>query len=505
MDTGAGRLVSPAGGLGAPADRSVVLVGWVAGAAALLALAATAAGANPVFVAAPITAAFAFAAAQRWLLAWRTLISLILALILLVPMKRYSLLGGSLPFQIEPYRVLTAAVTIGWLGTLLIEPAARIKRTMIDVPLGLVVVSLLASDLANHGRVSGLQVGGEVVKKLTFFATFVILVYLITSTISKRKELDQLIKVLVGCGTFVAVAGLYESRSGYNVFNHIHSIFPPLRLDPTTIPATSADSRGGRLRIFASSEHPIALSAALTMLVPLGIYLAHRTGKRRWWMATAIIGLGVLATVSRTGIVMMVTLLICYLVLKPAATRRALPLLLPILVVAHAAVPGAMGSLKSAFFPPGGIAAEQQYGAGENSSGRLADLGPSIEEWKRSPLLGDGYGTRITDLDDPRRNALILDDQWLGYLLETGLFGVLALAWLLGRSIRRMGRYARRDPATGGWLFAGLSAAVTAYFVGMFTFDSFNFYQVTLLLFVELAIAATALRLWRQGEEPATP
>jgi hypothetical protein len=496
-------MAADAGSLASPPGDSVAIIGWVAGGAALLALAATAAGLNPVFVGAPIAAAFGFAACHRWLLAWRTMISVIFAVILLVPMKRYSLLGGTLPFQIEPYRVLIAAVAIGWLGTLLVEPAARVRRTFIDVPLGLVAVSLLASDFVNYGRVSGLQVGGEVMKKLTFFATYLILVYLISSTITKRRELDQVIKVLVGCGAFVAVAGLYESRSGYNVFNHIHSIFPPLRLDSSTIPATSADSRGSRLRIFASSEHPIALSAALTMLVPLGIYLAQRTGRRTWWAATAVIGLGVLATVSRTGIIMLVAVLLTYIVLKPRATRRALPLLLPILVVAHAAVPGAMGSLKSAFFPPGGIAAEQQYGAGEHSSGRLADLGPALEEWKRSPLLGDGYGTRITDLDDPRRNALILDDQWLGYLLETGMFGVGAMAWLLLRSVRRLGGRGRRDPTPHGWLLTGLAASMTAYFVGMFTFDAFNFYQVTLLLFILLAIGTTAVRLDDDAGVPA--
>jgi hypothetical protein len=481
-------------------DRATAVVGAIALAAALVALAATAAGLNPIFVLAPITAGFAFAAAQHWLLAWRTLISLILGVILLVPMKRYSLLGGTLPFQIEPYRVLIAAVAIGWAGTLLIDRDAKIRRTLVDLPLLVVGLSLLSSDFVNYGRVSGLGVGGEVTKKLTFFVTFVILIYLISSTITKRRELDRLLRVLVGSGTFVALAGLYESRSGYNVFNHIHSIFPPLRLDPSTIPATSADSRGARLRIFASAEHPIALSAALTLLVPLGIYLAHRSvrHKRLWALATCVIGLGVLATVSRTGVLMMVVLLVAYAVIKPAATRRALPLLLPVLIIAHAAVPGAMGSLKSAFFPEGGLAAEQQYGAGQYGSGRLADLGPSIEEWKRSPLLGDGFGTRITDITDPRRNALILDNQWLGLLLETGLFGVLAFAWLLLRAMRRFGRVGRRDPGPDGWLGAGLAASAVAYFVGMFTFDAFNFYQVTLLLYVLLALGAVMLRLRRE-------
>lgn len=507
MAADAGSLPLPPGGAVRPGgrpDHATVVVGIVAAVAALIALGATAAGLNPVFVAAPITAGFAFAAAQHWLLAWRTLISLILGVILLVPMKRYSLLGGTLPFQIEPYRILIAAVAIGWAGTLLIDPAARLRKTLVDLPLLLVAVSLLASDFVNYGRVSGLGVGGEVMKKITFFVTFVILVYLITSTITRRKELDRLIRVLVGCGTFVAVAGLYESRTGYNLFNHIHSFFPPLRLDPSTIPATSADSRGSRLRIFASAEHPIALSAALTMLVPLGIYLAHRSERKRLWtLCTCLIGLGVLATVSRTGVLMMVVLLIAYAVIKPAATRRALPLLLPILIVAHAAVPGAMGSLKSAFFPEGGLAAEQQYGAGQFGSGRLADLGPSLEEWKRSPLLGDGYGTRITDFADPRRNALILDNQWLGLLLEAGAFGVLAFAWMLMRGMRRTGRIARRDPGPDGWLGAGLAAAICAYFVGMFTFDAWNFYQVTLLLYVLMALGSVLVRL-RKDEGLAT-
>jgi polysaccharide biosynthesis protein PslJ len=507
MAADAGSLTLSAGGAVAPAgggpDRALRLVTVAAVSAAVVALGATAAGLNPVFVAAPLTAGLTFAAVQHWLLAWRTLISLILGVILLVPMKRYSLLGGTLPFQIEPYRILIAAVAVGWIGTLLIDPAARIRRTLVDVPLFMFATSLLVSDFVNYGRVTGLEVGGEVMKKLTFFVTFVILVYLIASTITKRKELDQLIKVLVSCGAFVAVAGLYESRSGYNVFNHLHSIFPPLKLDPSQIPATSADSRGARLRIFASSEHPIALSAALTMLVPLGLYLAQRAGEnvraRRMWLAMAgVTGLGVLATVSRTGIVMMFVLLVCYAFIKPAATRRALPLLLPVLVFAHAAVPGAMGSLKSAFFPAGGITAEQDYGSGTYGSGRLADLGPSIEEWKRSPLLGDGFGTRITDITDPRMNALILDDQWLGSLLETGLFGVFAFGWLLLRGVRRFGRIGRRDKGPDGWLGAGLAASVMSYFVGMFTFDAFNFYQVTLLLYILMALGAVLLRLRRE-------
>jgi len=294
----------------------------------------------------------------------------------------------------------------------------------------------------------------------------------------------------------VAVFALYEGRSGVNYFDRLGTIIPPLKfVQPVVLNATDIYGRGGRLRVFASAEHPIALSAALAMLVPLAIYLAKRDGGWRWWVATGVLTVGVVATVSRTGILMLFAIGIAYAVIKPRDVWRALPMLLPLLVAMNLLVPGALGGLRSAFFPPGGLVAEQQYGEGQYGSGRLADLGPGLAEWRQQPVFGQGYGTRISDLGDPRQNAGILDNQWLGTLLETGILGAGLLLWLFLRTVRRLGRMGRRDDSAHSWLLAGLAAALAAFTAGMFTFDAFNFTQVTFLAFIFVGLAVAALRV----------
>jgi O-antigen ligase len=472
-------------------ERAVRLLAAVVAVSVLL---GGAAGVNPVLLCLPVAVGAWFAVIQAWLLQWRTLIALIFLVILLIPMKRYAFLPGSLPVQIEPYRLIIGGVALGWVATLMVEPHMRVRRTGLEWPLLGFFTAVMLSDAVNIGRVGYLGVGGEVIKKVTFLLSFVVMVYLISSVVTRRRDLEMLIRVLVIGGAFVAVCGLYESRTGVNLFDKIHSIFPPLKLErPVTLNAGDYGGRGGRLRVFASAEHPIALSAALAMLVPLAIYLAKRDRRWYWWAATAVMVLGVVSTVSRTGITMMLSIFVVYLIVKPASTRRALPLLLPLIVAMHVAVPGAIGGLKSAFFPPGGVVAEQQYGEGTRGSGRIADLGPGLAEWRQRPWFGQGYATRISDLDDPRHNAGILDNQWLGTLLETGIIGAGLLLWLFCRAIRRLSRLGRRDDTAHGWLLVGLAASLTAFCVGMITFDAFNFTQVTFLAFIYLGLAVAAL------------
>ena len=62
------------------------------------------------------------------------------------------------------------------------------------------------------------------------------------------------------------------------------------------------------------------------------------------------------------------------------------------------------------------------------------------------------------------------------------------------RAIRRLAFLARSDAGPDGWLATGLAASIAAYAVGMLTFDSFAFIQVTFLVFIMLGFAAVATR-----------
>jgi O-antigen ligase len=323
-----------------------------------------------------------------------------------------------------------------------------------------------------------------------FLLSFVAVFYLIVSVVRSEDVVMSLAKTLVAGGAVIAVLAVIESRTGFTPFTHLNKVFPFLKPDPSfTIPL----DRGGSVRAFGPAEHPIALSAALVMLVPLALCVA-RFSSPRWRLAVVALVIGVLSTVSRTGIVMLFVVALIFLWVRPRETKRLWPALLPLLVLTHFAAPGTLGSIKQAFFPSGGLVAQQKSnGFGCDSNGRIADVGPTFSEISHKPFLGHGFGTRITT--GPDANACVLDDQWLGTLVDVGFIG--GLAWLLFflAIVRRFGRASKEDDSVRGWLLASVAASVGAYAVGMLTFDALGFVQVTLFLFILVGLGTAAALL----------
>jgi O-antigen ligase len=167
--------------------------------------------------------------------------------------------------------------------------------------------------------------------------------------------------------------------------------------------------------------------------------------------------------------------------------------LIPALIVIKLVLPGTLGAIKQSFLPAGGLLAEQSSMPGQSGSGRIADLGPALDEWKRQPLLGQGFGTRVVDPITLGPRANILDNQWLGTLLELGVVGFFGWIWFFARVVRRCGREAKEDDSARGWLLVSIAAGVAAYAVGMLTFDAFSFIQVTFLLFILVGLASALL------------
>jgi polysaccharide biosynthesis protein PslJ len=418
---------------------------------------------------------------QRPHIAWNGVLAVFLLVILFIPIRRYRF-PGDLPFELEPYRLLVALIVAFWILSLLSDSRVRLRPSGFDGPLLLILVAGLTSVAVNTARYSAYE--SNVLKAITFFLSFLLVFYFVVSVVRTRASLNSLIKVLVSGGAVVALLAVVEARAGFSPFTRLESVFP--FLEPVS--SVTALDRGGATRALGPAEHPIALGAALVMLVPLAIYLV-RTAGARWWLAFMALLVGVLATVSRTGIVMLIVVAVVFLALRPRETRRFWPLLVPLLVVTHLAVPGTIGSIKDAFLPEGGLIQQQKSTEfGCDSSGRLADIGPTLDEVSRKPFFGYGYGTRIPTGTDS--NACVLDNQWLGTLVDVGVIGAVAWLWLFLAVLRRLGRVARQDQSRNGWLLVAVTASITAYAVGMATYDALSFIQVTLLLFVVLALGA---------------
>src|SRR5689334_17446581 len=232
------------------------------------------------------------AVAYRFILAWRSLVAGIVLVILFIPIKRYVLPGG-LPFQLEPYRLVVFVVCLCWATSILIDPRVRLRRTVFDGPLIAYLLAIAASFMANPRRTTGLST--DVFKSLLFFASFVLVVYLVASVIRRRTEIDAVVNALAIGGTVVALAAILESRTQYNVFDHLSNVLPGIQFT-----GALEMSRSGRLRVVGSAQHPIALGAALVMLIPLAVYRARATSRRMWWVAALILLIGALGTSSRT-------------------------------------------------------------------------------------------------------------------------------------------------------------------------------------------------------------
>ena len=215
------------------------------------------------------------------------------------------------------------------------------------------------------------------------------------------------------------------------------------------------------------------------MLVPPAIFLAYRRRSVVWWVASLCLLVGSITAVSRTTVVMLATSGVMILVLRPES-RRLLPLLLPLAVLAQVAVPGTFGTYRQLFFPTGGLVAQQANAA--VGQGRVSSLGPALDKAAERPLLGLGYGTRIPVGE--KQNSFILDDQWLSTLLDTGLLGVVAWVWFFWRFGRRTAREGKDDKSDRGWMLTVISASVTSFAVGILFYDAFSFIQVTILTFV---------------------
>ena len=119
----------------------------------------------------------------------------------------------------------------------------------------------------------------------------------------------------------------------------------------------------------------------------------------------------------------------------------------------------------------------------------------------RSPVFGQGFGTRQTGFYNPLRNAPILDNQWLASLLEIGIVGVVGWAVLFTGAARRLTQSARRRAGPDGWLFAGFAAAITGFAVAMFTFDAMAYAQGTFMLWILIGLSASLLLAEQEQEQ----
>ncbi|MGH3024512.1 MAG: O-antigen ligase family protein [Gaiellaceae bacterium] len=430
---------------------------------------------------------------------WANMAASLALLVWLVPIKTYSL-PVDLPFALEPYRLFLLLLVFAWFVGL-IEGRSSLSAQGQAYPLLLLTGVLFATQIVNFDEVNLATGEPEALKSLSYFLSFVIVYLLVTSTLDSLPAIDKLLRVFIVGAGIVAVSAIYDSRVSYNVFEHLHQWIPVLEFHPREVDA----ARGGLLRVYGSAQHPIALSVALLMSVPLAIYLAGRAAsvmRARLWAAIAVVcAAAALATVSRTTVVMIIAMAIVAVVLRGRAMARYWPLLLVLPVVVHFVAPGALGGIYKAFFPEGGLVTSLEGRAGQTGSGRFADFGPGFELWRERPLVGIGIGEQTVPSNAPPGASaadtppLIFDNQYLNSVVTMGTLGFLAVVWFVWGSVLGLARAARRRLGQPSDLLAACSISAAGFGASMAVFDAFYFVQCTLFFFLIVAIGFRARAL----------
>jgi polysaccharide biosynthesis protein PslJ len=417
---------------------------------------------------------------------WRWLVGLLLLVVLFIPPRRYAIPAG-LPFELDPYRLLVAGLIVVWLLSALSDADLRLRWSGLEAPLLLFCIAVVASLAVNPARVAAYQT--EVVKLLSVLVGYILVFYFIVNVLRTRAACETALTVLVLSGAVLAVLAIVERKTGWSPFSDLDRYLPFIEpAEASAEPGATQpfpDGRGVRAR--GSAEHAIALGALLAMLAPFAAALAVIRRQAIWIVCLLLIVMGSFATISRTPVLMLFAWALVFTLLRWGDAKRFIPFALVALAMIHLVMPGALGTLRSTLHPTTVVEEQRSKPDSQIAAGRIADLGPSFEEFRQRPVFGYGFGTRITVGE--RANARLLDNQWLATVLDTGLVGLLGFAWLLGRYIVRTSLASLRT-GVDGVVLAAVASAAFAYAIGMFTYDALAFTQVTLVLFVVLAVGS---------------
>jgi O-Antigen ligase len=414
-----------------------------------------------------------------------------LAMLFLVPFDAIDL-PINLPLNSSLDRPALVALATLWLLTLAIVSGAarpRLKLTRVHFAVfAFFGLCCLGIALDGHALASMSEVS-LVVKKLALLISYIVF-FIVVASVIRPREVPRYAVLMVGLGVIVAISTIIEYRLHYNVFYSLWG-----KVFTVTLPSEfDAPDSLGRLTVFGPTSHPLELAALLAMVLPFAIVgLIDAATRRQRMLYTLAIGLllaGGVATSRKTSIVAPAAAILLLFAYRPRAVFRSLATLAVVLgVLVHVTSPGALGSVITQLEPG-------HFDSALTTTDRTERYDAVRPDIISHMLLGRGYESY-----DPHVYR-ILDNEYLGLLITTGLLGVLAYLGIFGAMMSAAHRTIRGpDPVRSSWALAAF-ASVGVIAVASLLFDVLSFPHVPYLLFFIGAMIVT-LREPSPALEPA--
>jgi O-antigen ligase len=201
----------------------------------------------------------------------------------------------------------------------------------------------------------------------------------------------------------------------------------------------------GKIRANGTFVHPnaAAIFFAIATTVSVWRYIDHGRRRSDALFATIYVA-ATIATFSIGGLASLLIMLFVYGTLRPGSFRLKLGAyaVAGLVVIAFLATP--LGAERIASETSTHLSSAR----GEVNSSfawRLYKWGTLIPEWEQSPVVGQGLGTTAT-AEGTSENGVagfVPHNEYIRYLVETGVVGIAILLWALGLLIRRLARQRR--------------------------------------------------------------
>jgi O-antigen ligase len=404
-----------------------------------------------------------------------------LAMILFIIPSRDVIAGSGL--AITPAVAFALVLVALWMGGRLMPGD---KRPLSRNPVALALLFyMLAIALSAAGASAMYHVSEEIrgldrglVTMLAVLGSGIVITDVLTVAGVKR-----VVAVMCRCATGLSLIGILQFKTGTNVAEWLLHI-PGLR---PTFDQSFILTRSIFRRPSGTAEHPIEFGVVLAMTLPLAAYraFAARTlAEMQWrWLAAVVILVGATMSLSRAAILGIIA---AGLVLATTWSVRRIVNVGGAAMVVFAAmrvlIPGLVGTMISLFL---------HLSTDPSVTGRTQDYAIVSGTIRDHPLVGRGFGTFIPGPND------LLDNQYLGTIVETGFIGLAALLTVMVAaffSARGARRYSKLDRDTAD-LAQAIAASIVCAAVVYATFDALSFPMARGVSFLLVGCAGA---LWTQ-------
>jgi O-antigen ligase len=380
-----------------------------------------------------------------------------------------------------PAEVLGMVLFAVWLTAAVNNPGRRQRgaepiRTFAWLFVGAVLVSYVA---ANSRAMFGAEARAAD-SGLLMVCSWMGVMLMAMDRVPTRERLDVLLRRLVLLAGALATLGLLQFATKMPFTNYLQ--VPGLVANRGLV---SVLGRDGLARPAGTASHPIEFGAVLTMALPIALHYAmtdrHRPALRRWYPVLAM-AFAVPISISRSAVISLIVVLCFMLPTWPrAARRRAYAAILALFGAVYVMVPGLLGTIGHLFTGISGDSSAQS---------RSGSYSLAYDFISRTPIFGRGF---LTFLPAYR----ILDDQYLGLLIETGVVGLAAYLGLLVSGVVGGLRVRRTANQIDGLLGVSLAASVASALASFALFDAFSFPMAGSLSFLILGCVGALRRFAR--------